>query len=193
MFLKNITFNVIIAAILALAIIFLMPKDYFSKYKIEKTGENKFSANTRSYYQDLDNDDYPEAVVYYKIELGHSINILRNNALLDLYNLDTDELFVSKNLKFADNNKNGIKEIYFISELKAMAYLNILEYINSKNKFIIQKIPLDSINYYNKIPDVVNYNIDFTYDHTESEPFWELLRNYYPVSLQSFELISAWL
>ena len=160
---KNKLVNIFISATLAITTILIIPDNYLNRYKIEQISEKKKIPEIQHYYSDLDNDGNSETIEYIrKKSPGHSIDILRENIYLDLYNSSDDEFFMSENIEFADNDLNGFKEIYFISAYRNKAYLNILEFNEkSHTHFKAQKIFIDSIENYNDYPDIINYNIDF--------------------------------
>ncbi len=162
---KNKFLNLLVAIFLTGIIVFIVPKDYFNAHKINKISEERIVPNVKTYYNDLNNDGFPETIHYYTMDNSvHSINISEGNTFLDLFYLANEEFSVSKNLAFADNNKNEIKEIYYVSFQNNVFYLNSIEF-DKKTSFKTNRIPLDSINEPALVQSVSNYFIKFTKDN----------------------------
>lgn len=158
--------NITATLLLTFITILIIPKNYFNKYKIEKISQTKNTSGRRYFHNDLDNDGSTELIQYiYSNNLGNSINIKKKNVLIDLYNLEDGEQFISNNLYFADNNKNNINEICFISTKEKIAFLNILEFNQKKMIFTNKRIVLDSLSYYNNFPDAINHYFSSTEDN----------------------------
>lgn len=156
----------LMAVALTFASIFVIPDKYFSKNRIEKISEPNKTGGRKKYFHDLDGNNIIEQIEFsYAESLYQCIEIKENNVLVDLYNLPENELFVSPELKFADNDKNGLVEIYYVSLLDSKAFLNVLEFDkNGESHLKIRKIYLDSVKYYKNSPDVSNYFMEFTDD-----------------------------
>ncbi|OQX97280.1 MAG: hypothetical protein B6I24_09365 [Bacteroidetes bacterium 4572_128] len=112
-----------------------------------------------SYFYDIDNDGKIEELELSKRKKPcNSINFKRDDKYLNVYNLLSNEVFISRNLSFADLNKDGITEIYFISVYEKKVYLNIIEYDKKlKNK----RIFVDSCKHFNGAIDISNNEILF--------------------------------
>ncbi len=158
---KAILFILIFSLVLSLITILLIPKTKFNEYIIEMVHKGGRASYKKVYFYDLDNDGVLETIdfIFCKIP-GNSINIKQGNKTIDLYNLRKNEEYVSLNLKIADADKNNKSEIYFISALDSVLYLNILKFDDrSSHRIINTKIKVDSFSYYNGTPDAVNRNI----------------------------------
>jgi len=143
--------------------IFIFPEKFFSKYIVEKNNEYTVTNQIKYYFFDLDNDKTIEQIEYYTDEsTGHSIYFRNGNKLLNMYNLPKSEIFISKELKFADLDKNNIMEMYYLSAFEGNIYLNFFEF-NKNNDAIYNptKIEIDTFELYNGYTDAINYNIDF--------------------------------
>jgi signal transduction histidine kinase len=120
-------------------------------------------AGKEDFYSDLDDNGNVVQIELFKTQNpGHSINIRRSKLILDVYNLQKDEFFISKALKFIDLNNNNNKEIYFITAFQNKVYLYCAELNLKKNLFqILQKVEIETFKNYNGIPDVYNYDMVF--------------------------------
>jgi signal transduction histidine kinase len=164
---KNKIINIVISLVLGIITILIIPENGFNKYKITQISKSKNNNEVITYYCDIDNDGKTEhvpIVISNSIErsTGNSINFSRESRFFNLYALKSNEFFVSKNIFFADINKNGIKEAYFISRYKKAAYLNIIEFIEKQETIISQKYFIENFSLYNDFPDIENKFIKFT-------------------------------
>ncbi len=163
--LKNTISSLLVAAFLTGVIIFVLPKGYFNAHRIDKIAEERIVPGIKTYYNDLNNNGTPETIQYYTMDNSvHSINISEENTFLDLFYLANEEFSISKNLAFADNNKNEIKEIYFVSFQNKVFYLNSIEF-DKKTSFKTNRVPLDSVNELALAQSASNHFFRFTEDN----------------------------
>ena len=136
----------------------IVPYKYFEPYHLELDSIWNKEANDQEYMVDINNDSVPDLIRHHKInQSGHSLEFRHDNKLHVIYIFQENEFFISKFLYFADIKQDHSSEIIFISAVGNMAYLNILEY-NAKKQLLspVEKIKIDSISYFNSVPDIVN-------------------------------------
>ncbi len=155
----------IIIAFLALGITFLiisaLPYLHLEKYNLQAESIKSYIAGNHLYQPDLNHDGQHETIHHYaKNTAFQSIDIIKNNALIDVLTFDKNEKFISQAIHFADLNRNNIAEWVFITANENQALLNIVEFDLEKSIFTrIEKVAVDSINFYNNEWDVINFDI----------------------------------
>jgi signal transduction histidine kinase len=154
----------------------IVPQKYFEPYNLALDSIWHKEATDQEYMVDINNDSAPESILHHKInQSGHSIEFRHNNTLHEIYIFRENEFFISRFLHFADINQNQTREIIFFSAIGNTAYLNVLEYDPEKQLlFPIEKVKIDSIRYYDGVPDVTNHCLIAT----QSGIYFDLLAGY---------------
>ncbi|MCF6212613.1 MAG: histidine kinase [Flavobacteriaceae bacterium] len=135
-----------IAFVIAVFIFFNLP-EYFSKYHITLKEKGGFiKENKRIYFADLNNDNKSEKITCFdNVNKLACFNIYKPNGdLIEQWNYQTHFPKSNKTLWFLDVNKNGFNEIYFITQKKDSAFLNVIEPL-AKNGIDNRKIFIDTI------------------------------------------------
>jgi len=185
-----------IALVFTILISKIIPKKQFDPYILELDSTWRKEATDQEYYLDVNNDSASESILHHRInKSGHSIEYRHNKALNEIYIFDKNELFISRFLKLADINQDGARDIIFITAIKQVAYLNILEYNFTKNLLLpLKKIRIDTISYFNNAPDVINNSL-ITNNH---EIYFDLHagytiqpRNIYKYDLKNGKLVKT--
>ncbi len=119
---------------------------------------------SQEYMIDLNNDSIPEFVRHYQInKAGHSLEFKNESDFRIINIFDKKEFFISRYLKFADINQDGLKEIIFLTAKGKTAFLNIIEYRLDSLMFLhlkgVKKIKVDSVNFTNDKPDAINNSL----------------------------------
>ncbi len=154
----------LISLLLTIFFSMLIPADYFSKHKILLQNTYNKYTDQEYFFTDLDFDGFIEKIEYCKfVSPGHSLNFRHDKLMLNLYNLQNDELFISKDIKFADLNNNNNQEIYFLTAYENKIYFYCTEFNFERNILqVLQKVEIDTFSYYNGTADVVNYDMVFS-------------------------------
>lgn len=155
------------ALIIAIALTFtftisrIVPEKQFEHYTISLDSVWHNNSNDQEYVVDLDNDQSPEFITHHSInQTGHSIEYRNNDNLQTIHIFYKDDFFLSRFLHFSDVNKDGKKEIIFITAKDSTAWLNIFTYNPDIDKYKPAKqFEIGPVNYYNNKPDVINYSI----------------------------------
>ena len=141
---------IFIALVISLVIIYFLP-DYFSKYEIELVDKSLINRPHRIYFEDLNNDNYSEKIIFYHNALGNASFEIHSSKghLIDQYNFPAEHSSPLKNLSFFDADNNGFKEIYLITQNRDSLFLNIEEPF-VKNGIHKKNILIEIINEHNK-------------------------------------------
>lgn len=152
---------IIFAAILTTFVTLLIPPETFAKYKLELADVLGENPDSYRFFEDVDNDGISEYFDHVAINLpNHSLDIRKDNSLIDVYVFPENERIISKRIVFSDLNNNQNKELLYLSIIENNVLLNILEYNVQKSKFqLLDKVQVDTFSYYSGEPDIVNYSI----------------------------------
>ncbi len=157
---RSFALTVLISLILTAITTLFIPSRRFVSHALTLQSEAPNTDGLEVLYCDLNGNGLAERVEFYRLALGNSVNVKENGVIKNLYNLPKDASFLSKNPIFADTDGNGKKEIIFLMAKGKKAYLNFVEY--SENYFLNFKSDtffVDSVRFYNGIPDAPNFKI----------------------------------
>jgi len=165
-FLKYLSNLILIMIALAITILvsLIIPENQFKHYKLDLDSTWAKEPDRQEYLVDLNNDREVEIIRHNHINKpGHSMELVYKNRVSVIGIFGEKAFIISRSLKFADVNHDGISEILFVAVDNRKASLFILEFDfkSGKNPPVksIQAIGIDSVHYQNNIPDVVNYDI----------------------------------
>jgi signal transduction histidine kinase len=162
--------NIIKAIIITLALVLtllisqVMPKNQFKPYQLELDSVWAKEADRQDYMVDLNDDKRFEIIQHKHINKpGHSLELIYNHQVRVIGIFGEKAFIVSKSLKFADVNQDGIKELIFIAVSNQSAGLFVFQFdFSDRGKLPVPKIhqiEIDSVCYQNNVPDVVNYEM----------------------------------
>lgn len=144
----------VIALYISLAIIYTLP-DSFSKYKVELVKqEQTTNAQSVIYYNDLNADNKSEKIIAQTNTLGNASFLLykSNGDFIDQYNVTGKFPYLHKDLWFVDANKNGLKEVYLVSQIRDSVFLNIIKPFDNKG-INLTRVFIDTVSEYNNTCD----------------------------------------
>jgi len=200
-FINSLTKVVLIIIALAFTIIIgqIVPENQFAPYRLELDSTWAKEPAIQDYLVDLYNDHRYEIIRHNHINKpGHSFELIRNNQVSILAVAYEKSFTISRFLRFADVNKDGIREMIFISVTDNIARLFIMEFDFKKNNNSpvpkIHQTEIDSVSYQNNVPDVVNYEIlangsDIYFDLQAG--YYVQPRNVYKYNLPTKKLINT--
>ncbi|MBN2662811.1 MAG: hypothetical protein JXR68_04105, partial [Bacteroidales bacterium] len=137
----------VIALIFTITISKIVPSDKFAPHKLILDSLWKKENDRLEYWIDINNDNIIEIIKHHNINIsGHSIELIKDGKITQIYIFRDNEQFIGKSLKFADIDSNGTKELLFVSVKNNTAFLNILSY-NTKIKafYPVEKFLIDTI------------------------------------------------
>lgn len=159
--LVNIAF-LIIALLFTVLVRQIVPVNTFDPYILTLDSVWQKSETTQEYFVDINNDNVPEKIRHYDINLqGNSIELWRGKKLKQIYIFKDNEKFIGKALKFADLDGDSIQELLFVTVKKDSAFLNILAYrAHTHLLYPVAKLAVDKILLRDGKTDVVNNFIE---------------------------------
>lgn len=153
---------IIIAGFLTtFTIILSKPNKTFAKYELKLIKTFPSLPQTQIYIEDIDNDGFSEIIHHNNINVpDHSLDIRKNNLLLNTFIFSEKEEIISKNIAFADLDGNNIKELIYVSVADKKIFLNIVKF-NPANSWhqTSEKIMVDTCTHYADLHDVKNYSV----------------------------------
>jgi signal transduction histidine kinase len=189
----------LIAAVITLLISWVVPKNQFAPYRLELDSTWAKEADVQDYLVDLNNDHHYEIIRHNHINKpGHSLELIYNNQMSVLGISNENSFTISRFLRFADVNQDGILEMIFISVTDNIARLFIMgfDFNTNDNSPVLNYhlIEIDSVSYQNNVPDVVNYEIlangtDIYFDLQAG--YYVQPRNVYKYNFQTKKLIKT--
>jgi len=159
--LVNIAF-LIIALLFTVLVRQIVPVNTFDPYILTIDSVWQKPETTQEYFVDINNDNVPEKIRHYDINLqGNSIELWRGKKLKQIYIFKDNEKFIGKALKFADLDGDSIQELLFVTVKKDSAFLNILAYrAHTHLLYPVAKLAVDKILLRDEKTDVVNNFIE---------------------------------
>lgn len=145
-FLQIVTHPLIISLLLTLLIYNLLP-EYFTKYKVEFVRSKINSRASKTYFEDLNNDQRPERIMSYYNTLGDAcFDVYNSNgSFVDQFNFKGKFVPKQFNLWFFDTNGNKSKEIYLLSHKNDSIFLQLQDifsnYGSLKRTVFIDVVP----------------------------------------------------
>lgn len=155
---------ILIAVVITVLISLIIPENQFKRYHIELDSTWAKEADRQDYIVDFNNDQTDEIIRHDHINKpGHTLELIYHKQVSVIGIFGEKAFIVSRSLKFADVNQDGIKEMIFIAVSNHSAGLFIMEFdFNKKGKPPVPKfhqIEIDTVYYQNNVPDVINYQI----------------------------------
>jgi len=155
---------VLIAVVITLLISWSIPKNQFTPYRLELDSTWAKEADVQDYLVDLNNDSKYEIIRHNHINKpGHSLELIYNNHVSVLAISHEKSFTISRFLRFADVNQDGILEMILITVTDKIARLFVMGFdFNAKNHSPVPNyhlVEIDSVGYWNNVPDVINYEI----------------------------------
>jgi hypothetical protein len=154
----------LIAVVITMLISWIVPENQFTPYRLELDSTWAKESDRQDYMVDLNNDMAFEIIRHNHINKpAHSMELIHNNHLSVIGIFGEKAFIVSRFVRFADVNQDGIKEMLFIAVdgHKASLFIMEFDFKSGKNPPVksIQGIGIDSVGYQNNVPDVINHEI----------------------------------
>jgi len=142
----------------------VVPEKQFDPFRLQLDSVWSKETAKQEYLVDLNHDTKYESIHHYNInKTGHSLAIVSGGGIKMIKIFNNNEFFISGHLTFADVDNNGSTEILFLTATDRLAILNIQEYTyDAQMGYRLKKenkITVDTISYYNHLPDANNYNL----------------------------------
>jgi signal transduction histidine kinase len=155
---------IIIAIGLTILIVQLVPKNQFTPYRLELDSTWVKETDVQDYLVDLNNDFKYEIIRHNHINKpGHSLELIYKNRVSVLAVSYEKSFTISKLLRFADVNQDGIREMIFVSVTDNIARLFFMGFDFKTNSDSpvpnYHVVEVDSAGYWDNLPDVINYDI----------------------------------
>jgi len=155
---------VVLAIVLTMLISQIVPKNQFTPYRLELDSTWAKEADVQDYLVDLNNDNIYEIIRHNHINKpGHSLELIYNNHLSVLAISHEKSFTISRFIRFADVNQDGIREMILITVTDKIARLFVMGFdFNTKNHSPVPNyhlVEIDSVGYWDNLPDVKNFEI----------------------------------
>ena len=112
-----------------------MLPDYFTRYKSEHLKTVKSNRKNKTFYEDLNNDNRSEKIVYYENNLGNASFEIHNadGSLIDQWNFNSQHCSKNPDLWIFDSDHDGFNEIFHFTKRKLIKTI-IKIYIKKSDK-----------------------------------------------------------